>query len=738
MTTIDALVTSLSSSLVLFALFFLIFLWFSRVPSCQVIYYSARILKGHRPPDARMEGLFDALVQTVTTTEDDLAEFAGLDAAVYVRLHTTCLKILLWAMLYCIPVLLPVNHGGGLFSEGWSQALNLTYVDMDELSMSNIPAKSPSLWAHAFGVWWVSAGAIYFLSSAYAEVLTLRKRAQESVQPEPQQLAVLIRDIPKPMGRNTPREMLDSIFSRAYKNGYDRSVLVPKLKEVMSTYRAVLAAKDRLAHARALFELSRSSASEQGKRPRHRTGFLGLIGPEVDSMETYNDEALALVRKLKVEQEKVAEDVDQVRAAVALFSSRAIAASASQAVLGSHVDKWVLQAAPEPEDIVWENLAVPILQRQTRTIVVAALVVGLIFFYMIPITFIAGLTTLENLEKTLPFLTDILNNPTIATILEAYLPQLALITFLAVLPYILYFLSCLEALPSQSSIERAAIAKYYWFIVLNVFLGVTLSGGIFGALYQIVNENANVVDLLGASIPERATFFISYIALSFLVGLGLYLSQLTRLIPFAFSRQFLCVTEKELREAWNPGRMPYLYQVPADLLVITLALCYSVIAPIILPFAAMYNVFGWIIMKHLALNIHSADYESHGRMFPQIHDRIVAAMFIAQLSLIGFFSLKQFYGTFCLLPLPILTFVYFRYASSAYFATFKTNFFDLLANPDSEVPPAMEAVEAAYLPPCLKRDDGKLDPASRPWKSSQKEIALVGLSSQNHQLEMEQ
>lgn len=50
--------------------------------------------------------------------------------------------------------------------------------------------------------------------------------------------------------------------------------------------------------------------------------------------------------------------------------------------------------------------------------------------------------------------------------------------------------------------------------------------------------------------------------------------------------------------AWNPGPLPYLWLVPNDLLIVTLGLCYSVIAPMILPFAFCYFAISWVVYKH--------------------------------------------------------------------------------------------------------------------------------------------
>lgn len=105
-------------------------------------------------------------------------------------------------------------------------------------------------------------------------------------------------------------------------------------------------------------------------------------------------------------------------------------------------------------------------------------------------------------------------------IAQAYLPQIALLVFLALLPMLLLALSKAEGLPSQSQIVRAASGKYFYFIIFNVFLGVTVFGAVFAninsfkvLLAQKALSVGKVVDLFGNKVPPVATYYITYVAL---------------------------------------------------------------------------------------------------------------------------------------------------------------------------------------------------------------------------------
>lgn len=270
--------------------------------------------------------------------------------------------------------------------------------------------------------------------------------------------------------------------------------------------------KRKLERSEAVFAASKTEAKPEGTKPMHKTGFLGLIGDKVDSIEFYSQEINELVRKLESEQKTTLRE-KQKNAAFVFFNNRATAASAAQNLHAKIVDKWTVLPAPEPRQLIWPNLYIDFIQRQVRQYVVYVIVALMIFFYMIPIGIISAITTLNNLTKLLPFLKPVVNISAVKIVLEAYLPQLALIIFLAVLPNLLLFLSKSEGIPSEGHAERAASGKYFYFTVLNVFLGVTLGGALFKTFKDIQKDPNSLVPLLASSLPGSATFFLTFVAL---------------------------------------------------------------------------------------------------------------------------------------------------------------------------------------------------------------------------------
>ena len=69
---------------------------------------------------------------------------------------------------------------------------------------------------------------------------------------------------------------------------------------------------------------------------------------------------------------------------------------------------WVTDQAPEPHDIYWSNLCIPFRQLWIRKIAVLVASVVFMIVFLIPVTFVQGLTQLDHLQELLPFLKGIL------------------------------------------------------------------------------------------------------------------------------------------------------------------------------------------------------------------------------------------------------------------------------------------------------------------------------------------
>ncbi|KAJ8424225.1 hypothetical protein Cgig2_029713 [Carnegiea gigantea] len=668
----SSFLTSLGTSFVIFVILLCLFAWLSTKPQNEVVYYPNRILRG-LDLGSRTRNPFSWIKEALSSAEDDIVSVSGVDTAVYFVFLSTALTILVVAGLLLLPTLLPVaitDHSVKLTNATSQVAFN----DLDKLSMGHVGQNSPRLWAFLIAVYWVSLVTYFLLWKAYKHVSELRAQALMSSEVRAEQFAVLVRDIPTSPEGETRKEQVNSFFKSIYPDTFYRAMIVTDNKEAVLS--SAQLNSDRMSSEQdlggagglqkeanmgeAIYAKSKTVVNPEGVRPTRRIGLLGLCGEKVDTLEYCNKKINELSPKLEAEQ-KVTLQNKQLSSALVFFSNSVTAASAAQSLHARMVDSWTVMDAPEPRQLIWSNLSLDFYEREVRNYVVYLIVALTVLFYMIPIGIISAFTTLKNLMKLLPFIKPVVKIVAIRTILEACLPQIALIVFLAMLPKLLMFLSKAEGIPSESHLVRATSGKYFYFIVLNVFIGVTLGGTLFTTLkWRTI---------------QMVLFFVGY---------GLELSRLVPLTMYHQKRRYLCKTEAELKEAWASGDFGYATRVPGDMLIITIVLCYSVIAP--------------------ALKVYIPSYESYGRMWPHLHTRILAALLLYQVTMLGYFVVKTFYYTPLLFPLPIMSLLFAFVCRKKFYRFFQCTTLEVACHGLKEHP-NMEHVFRSFVPPYFNNNN---------------------------------
>ncbi|KAJ6775946.1 putative MEMBRANE PROTEIN DUF221-RELATED [Salix koriyanagi] len=231
---------------------------------------------------------------------------------------------------------------------------------------------------------------------------------------------------------------------------------------------------------------------------------------------------------------------------------------------------------------------------------------------------------------------------------------------------------------------------------------------------SIEKEPNSIVKLLASSLPGNASFFLTFVALKFFVGYGLELSRVVPLIIFHLKKKYLCKTEAELKQAWFPGDLGYATRIPGDMLVITIALCYSVIAPLIIPFGVVYFGLGWLVLRNQALKVYVPSFESYGKMWPHINARVLAALILFQVTIFGYLGLKKFSSrALFLIPLPILSLLFAYVCKKKFYRSFSDTALEVASRELKEIPD-METVFRSYIPPSLsseKADDDHFEDA---------------------------
>ncbi|CAI0550891.1 unnamed protein product [Linum tenue] len=449
--------------------------------------------------------------------EPELIDHAGLDSVVYLRIYLLGLKIFVPIAILAFSILVPVN-----WTNNTLEKTDLTFSDLDKLSISNIPLGSPRFWTHLVMAYVFTFWTCFVLKREYATVASMRLHFLASEHRRPDQFTVV------------------------YNANKFSSLVVEKKK-----------CQNWLDYYQIKFSRNPST------KPTTKTGFLGICGARVDAIDHYTSE----IEKISGEQSR-------------------------------NPTEWLTEWAPEPRDVYWDNLAIPYVSLAIRRLVIGVAFFFLTFFFMIPILFVQSLANIEGIEKAVPFLKPIIEMKVIKSVIQGFLPGLALKLFLIFLPAILMMMSKFEGFISLSTLERRSATRYYIFQFINVFLGSIITGTAFQQLDNFIHQSATEIPkTVGVSIPMKATFFITYIMVDGWAGVA---GEILRLKP-------------------------------------------------------------------LIINVYNQEYESGAAFWPDVHGRIVGALVVSQLLLMGLMSTKEAaQSTPLLITLPVLTLWFHRFCKGRY------------------------------------------------------------------------
>uniref|UniRef100_A0A0D6QUI7 CSC1/OSCA1-like 7TM region domain-containing protein n=1 Tax=Araucaria cunninghamii TaxID=56994 RepID=A0A0D6QUI7_ARACU len=353
-----------------------------------------------------------------------------------------------------------------------------------------------------------------------------------------------------------------------------------------------------------------------------------------------------------------------VPAAFVFLRTRGAAALASMIQYPANPLLWVIEPAPEPHDVNWRSLSTPYLQRLISKYVV--MVAALTILFLVPVTFVQGLSQLDQLEKFFPFLKKVLTAGFVSKIITGYLPSLILQIFMYNIPPIMMWLSAKQGIVSYSGIEKSATTKVLYFTILNVFVATVLSGSAIRLINTFLSNPKDIPEQLVLAVAREGTFFITHVLTSGLTGLLLEITQFFPLIVRFFKRHFCNGIEDEVLAPFSYHR-----EIPKVLLFGLLGFTYSVLAPLILPFLLVYFLSGIIIFLNQMLNVYSPKYETAGQYWPIVHNCTIFSLVFMQILAIGIFVLKKLpYAAGCLVPLCIITLLFNNYCTKRFIPMF--------------------------------------------------------------------
>ncbi|KAH0361927.1 DUF221-domain-containing protein, partial [Aureobasidium melanogenum] len=672
-------------ALVWFALFLIFRKWFPR--NYRPRTFLGSIQERERSP-ALPDGIFAWFGNFFNVPDSYVLNHHSLDGYLFLRLLKMAVFTCLVGCCITFPVLFPINITGG---GGKSQ--------LDILTMGNVTNNYYKLFAHTgcaylffgFVIYMVTRESIYYINLRQAYLLSPYYASRLSSR------TVLFTSVPDEyLNEANIRRMLGESVERVW-IPTDTGDLEDEVKVRDKTALKLEAAETKLVKAAnaARLKVNKKKAKKDHEdialeeltpdveggsaasrylsakdRPTHR--LKPLIGKKVDTIDWCRAELEKRIPKIEELQNKhkTLDGVKKVNAVFVQFTTLQEAQSAYQSLTHHQV----LHMAPRytgmtPGEIIWSNLRIKWWERVLRFTATVSFVVALIVFWSFPVAAVGFISNLDNLKdydsgnppttfkEGFTWLNWLLALPqVIFGVVSGLLPTVALAILMSVLPIILRLMARLGGDPSLSAVELTVQNTYFGFQVVQVFLVATLGSAASSALGEILPNHINQIPtLLASSIPKASNFYLSYFVLQ---GLGVVsgtLLNLTGLVVFIILGKFLDNTPRKMYKRWTSlAGMSWGTVFPPYTNLFVIAICYAIIAPLVLIFAAIGLYLFYLAYRYNLLYVSNANIDTKGRVYPRALQQVFVGLYIAEFCLIGLFAIATGSSVGALGPLILM------------------------------------------------------------------------------------
>ncbi|KAK4796389.1 hypothetical protein SAY86_028715 [Trapa natans] len=599
------------------------------------------------------------IVKAWETPEAEILAVGGLDAVVFLRIILFSFRIFSVAAFVGIFFVLPVNyHGKEMHHE------HIPSESLEVFTIGNIKQGSKWLWVHCLALYIISFTACLLLYFEYNSIANMRLSHIRTSPPNPSHFSVLVRAIPW-----SPEELYSDSVKKFFKKYHGASYLGHQMVYQCGTVQKFLTETERLC---------KMLSSD---KVRHRFDILQrtLCSSASDSFRVLSEEPESINGNPPSREREISSNATEIPAAFVFFKTRYAADIAAKVLLSANPMLWVTNYAPEPHDVYWSNLSIPFGQLWLRKITSLLAAVVFMFLFLIPVTFVQGLTQLDQLQYSLPFLKGILKQKYMNQLVTGYLPSVVLLLFLYTVPPTMMLLAVIEGSISRSGRKKSACRKVLYFTIWNVFFVNILSGSVL-RLVDALSSPKEIPTQLARAVPAQATFFMTYVLTSGWASLSSELMQPMGLIWNWFKRAIL-----RQKDDLVPYSFPYHTEIPKVLLFGFIGFIFSVLAPLILLLLLVYFFLAYLVYRNQILNVYITKYESGGLLWPTVHNTSIFSLVFMQVTALCVFGLKNSKSSVTFtIPLVACTILFNEYCRQRFYPIFKNTSAQILIEMDRE------------------------------------------------------
>jgi hypothetical protein len=308
------------------------------------------------------------------------------------------------------------------------------------------------------------------------------------------------------------------------------------------------------------------------------------------------------------------------------FNSRVTESIAQQMLLS--LDTMEINHAPNPKDIIWDNVAIPKSQVVMRNYITnIGIIVGSIFWSSL-VNSVNVFASFFPLPKTQ----------------QQTMSAVVMLVFLLILPVIFDTLARFyEGMKLESEIQNSIMTRYFYYQLINVYVTVGFSGSnLWKQIVEVLSEPKLLVDIIGGRLPDVSLFFTNLMIVKVFTALPLEMIrpyQLSTIHMMSHCMDRRATTRRDLRTGtFYSWPMLYGWIYPQLMMVLMIMTTYALITPLILPFCVLFFAGAYIMYKYQLLYVYINEDQSGGYMWYAVFNRSIVALQFASLALLGKYS----------------------------------------------------------------------------------------------------
>lgn len=256
--------------------------------------------------------------------------------------------------------------------------------------------------------------------------------------------------------------------------------------------------------------------------------------------------------------------------------------------------RWlILKQAPPPDEILWENLNVPIQFKILFRIFVYVAFILLFLIFMTPASFLNYLDTILGSDDLTGYKKVLVKN---------YLPPLFLLIYQAViLPQFINIIVTQEKHTSRSKQTLSAMHKYMIYNLVYIFLVPAVGYSLMDLLIGAFEEGIRAWQIrITESIAHTGYFFSNFIVHQTFIKSGMDLLTPLRLLEIKIT-QISALSSEEKLLAYQAPEFNWSSQFAITLTNLVIILSMGIIYPVMLGLGVMYFFMRYFVNKYVLL-----------------------------------------------------------------------------------------------------------------------------------------